>query len=451
MLASSLAFIDGSVVNVALPAIERSQGGGTEAVQWLVAGYLLPLSALLMLGGSLGDRYGHRRVLILGVVLFAAASAACGLAPSLVVLIAARFVQGIGAALLMPSSLALLGDTFAGPARGRAIGIWASAGAAMGAAGPVLGGWLVDAVSWRMIFVINIPIAATAVVLACRYVPVDPGGKTLPLDVPGAILATAGLALLTWGLTVGAGQQGWTGPAVAAIAAGVGALAAFVAWEGHRGLAAIMPLAMFGSRSFIGLTLLTLLLYGALGGLLVLLPYVLIKTAGYSSTAAGAALLPLPIIISILSPLAGKVAGRVGPKRLLVAGPLVAAAGFLLMVRIGPDAGYWVAVLPSLAVISIGLSLAVAPLTTAVLGSVDSTHTGSASGLNSAIARTGGLIGTALLGTVLASQGLALVDAFHAAALVAACACVGAAGSGMLIGGEGDDQRRPVGLDIAQV
>jgi EmrB/QacA subfamily drug resistance transporter len=442
VLASSLAFIDGSVVNVALPAIENSQGGGAEAVQWLVTGYLLPLSALLMFGGSLGDRYGRRRILVLGVVLFAVASAACGLAPSLAVLIAARFVQGIGAALLMPSSLALLGDAFAGQARGRAIGIWASAGAAMGAVGPVLGGWLVDAISWRMIFAINVPIAAAAVVLARRYVPVDPGGETPPLDVPGAILATFGLAVLTWGLTVGAGQQGWTWLGISALGIGAGALMAFVIWEGHRGQAAMMPLAMFGSRSFIGLTLLTLLLYGALGGLLVLLPYVLIKALAYSGTAAGAALLPLPLILSVLSPLVGKMAGRVGPRPLLVVGPLVAAAGFMLMVRIGPNTGYWAAVFPSLAIMSIGLALAVAPLTTAVLGSVDSAHTGSASGLNSAIARTGGLIGTALLGTVLASHGLALVGAFHAVALVAACTCVAAALSGMVIGPVAGDPRR---------
>jgi EmrB/QacA subfamily drug resistance transporter len=441
VLASSLAFIDGSVVNVALPAIQHSQGAGAEGVQWLITGYLLPLSALLMLGGSLGDRYGRRRILVVGVALFAAASAACGLASTLTVLIVARVVQGVGAALLMPSSLALLGDAFTGPARGRAIGIWAAAGAAMGAAGPVLGGWLVDAVSWRMIFAINIPIALASIVLAWRYVPVDPEGKTPPLDIPGAGLVTIGLAVVTWGLTVGAGQQGWTWPAVSAVGIGVATLAAFIFWEAHRGQSAMMPLAMFGSRSFVGLTLLTLLLYGALGGLFVLLPYVLIKAAGYSGTAAGAALLPLPLILSALSPLVGGLAGRVGPKPLLVAGPLIAAAGFLLMVRVGPDTAYWTTLFPSLAVMSVGMALAVAPLTTAVLESVDAAHTGSASGLNSAIARTGGLVGTALLGNVLASEGSALVGAFHAVALIAAVTCVAAAASGLLIAAAGDDRR----------
>ena len=433
VLASSLAFIDGSVVNVALPAIQRSQGGGAEGVQWLVTGYLLPLSALLMFGGSLGDRYGRRRILVLGVALFAAASAACGLASDLAILIMARIVQGVGAALLMPSSLALLGTAFTGPARGKAIGIWAAAGAAMGAAGPVLGGWLVDAFSWRMIFAINIPIAAASIVLAWRYVPTDPEGDAPTLDIPGASLATIGLAAVTWALTVGAGLQGWNWPAVSAVGTGVTGLCAFVVWEGHRGQAAMMPLAMFGSRSFVGLTLLTLLLYGALGGLFVLLPYVLIKAVGYSGTAAGAALLPLPLILSAVSPIVGGFAGRIGPKPLLVAGPLVAATGFLLMVRVGPGAGYWTTLFPSLAVMSLGMGLAVAPLTTAVLGSVDEAHTGSASGLNSAIARTGGLIGTALLGDVLASEGPALVGAFHIVALVAACTCVAAAASGLLI------------------
>ena len=443
ILASSLAFIDGSVVNVALPAIERSQGGSAEGVQWLITGYLLPLSALLMFGGSLGDRYGRRRILVLGIGLFAAASAACGAAPSLGVSIAARFVQGVGAALLLPSSLALLGATFTGPARGRAIGIWASAGAATGAAGPVLGGWLVDAVSWRMIFAINIPIAAMAILLARRAVPADRPGDAARLDLLGAGLATMGLAALTWGLTIGAGQRGWTWPAVSAMGAGAAALALFVAWEGHKRQDAMMPLAMFGSRRFVGLTLLTLLLYGALGGLLVLLPYVLIKAAGYSGVAAGAALLPLPLILSALSPLAGGFAGRVGVRPLLITGPLIAACGFLLMIRVGPGMGYWTTLFPNLALMSAGLALAVAPLTTAVLESVDAAHTGAASGLNSAIARTGGLIGTALLGTAFAAQGAALVHAFHGFAVVAACVCVAAAASGVMIGaGRGSGARR---------
>ncbi len=433
MLASSLAFIDGSVVNVALPAIEHSQGGGAEGLQWLVNGYLLPLSALLMFGGSLGDRFGRRRILVLGVTLFGVASIVCGLAPNLTVLLAARFAQGMGAALLMPCSLALLGAAFTGAARGRAIGIWAAAGAAMGAAGPVLGGWLVDTVSWRMIFGINVPIAFATILLAWRYVPAGTNRHPPALDVPGATLATVGLAALTWGLITGTGSRGWAAPAIAGFAMGVLLLVAFVLWEGRQRQAAMMPLGMFGSRSFIGLTLLTLLLYGALGGLLVLLPYVLIQAAGYSTTAAGAALLPLPLILSALSPLMGGLAGRIGAKPLLVMGPLVAAVGFLLMLRLGPDAGYWMGLFPSLTVMSAGLALAVAPLTTAVLASVDAAHTGSASGLNSAIARTGGLIGTALLGTVLAAQGAALMAAFHVVAVIAACVCVAASACAALI------------------
>jgi EmrB/QacA subfamily drug resistance transporter len=432
ILASSLAFIDGSVVNVGLPAIGRSLSGDAPELQWLIGGYLLPLSALLLLGGSLGDKFGRRRMLVLGVLLFGVASAACGVAPSLPMLITTRFLQGIGAALLMPNSLAILGSTFAGKARGRAIGIWAAAGAATGAAGPVLGGWLIDAISWRMIFFINLPLVAGSIILALRYVHKDPEGDRPPLDLIGAILATVSLGALTWGLIIGTGRQGWTAPAVAGLGAGLALLAAFVAWEGGKGRDAMMPLSLFGSRSFAGLTLLTLLLYGALGGLLVLLPYVLIETGGYSSTMAGVALLPLPLIIAATSPMLGGVAGRFGARPLLVAGPLIVTAGLLLLVRVNADMAYWATVFPGLLVISAGMACAVAPLTTAVLASVDPVHTGSASGFNSAIARTGGLVATALLGSALASRGGALVENFHAALIVAALACVAAAASAAL-------------------
>ena len=432
VLASGLAFIDGSVVNVGLPAIGHGLDADATGLQWLVDGYLLPLSALLLLGGSLGDRLGRRRVLVLGVTLFGVASAACAVAPELAVLIAARILQGVGAALLMPSSLAILGETFQGEARGWAIGIWAAAGAATGAAGPVLGGWLIDAISWRMIFFINIPLAGAVVFLAWRYVREDADGHRPPLDLAGAVLASLGLGALTWGLVDGTGGSGWTMPAGLGFAAGVALLGAFVAWEGRKGQAAMMPLSLFGSRGFVGLTLLTLLLYGALGGLLVLLPYVLIEAGGYTSVTAGVALLPLPAILALASPLTGGIAGRIGARPLLVMGPLIVAAGLLLMVRVAAEANYWTTVLPALAVISVGLACAVAPLTTAVLASVDADHTGSASGLNNAVARTGGLIATALLGRVLAARGSSLIEYFHAAVIAAAVACVAAAASAAL-------------------
>ncbi|HYZ32214.1 MAG TPA: MFS transporter, partial [Crenalkalicoccus sp.] len=354
-------------------------------------------------------------------------SLGCAAAPDLGTLLAARFVQGAGAALLMPSSLAILGATFAGPAKGRAIGIWAASGAAMGAVGPVLGGWLIDLGSWRAVFLISLPLAGGAILLALRSVPPDPTRNAGGLDWPGAALATIGLGALTWALTEGAGPSGWTARPAGLAALAVAALAGFVLHEARRGDRAMMPLALFASRRFVGLTLLTLLLYGALGALFVLLPYVLIETAGYAATAAGAALLPLPLVLSLASPAMGALAARHGPRLPLTFGALIVAAGFLLAQRIGPGASYWTEVLPAILVIAIGLSGAVAPLTNAVLDSVDERHAGAAAGFNSAVARTGGLVATALLGSVLAKQGAALLAAFHGAMLVASVCCVIAA------------------------
>ena len=427
ILASSLAFVDGSVVNVALPAIGQALGAPTGGLQWVVNGYLLPLSALLLLGGAAGDRWGRRPLLLAGILVFGAASLACALAPDLPTLVVARFVQGCGAAMLMPTSLAVLGDTFSGEARGRAIGIWAATGAIAGAIGPVLGGVLVDAVGWRAVFLINLPLAAAALLLASRVVPATTAKSGQRLDIPGALLVTAGLGLVSLGLTEGSGRVGWSVSTVGEAATGVVALLLFLLVERRRGESAMMPLAMFGSAAFTGLTLLTLLVYGALGGLFVLLPFVLIQAGGYSASMAGAALLPLPLLLAVVSPLAGSLAGRVGPRLPLTIGPAIVAAGFLMMLRITPAVPYWTEVLPALLVVSIGLAGAVAPLTNAVLGSVGADHTGSASGLNSAVARTGGLVATALIGPVLAATGSALVGAFHTAALCAAASCLAGA------------------------
>jgi EmrB/QacA subfamily drug resistance transporter len=427
ILASSLAFIDGSVVNVGLPAIGRSVAADAAGLQWIINAYLLPLSALLLLGGMAGDRFGRRRLLMVGTGAFAFASLGCALAPDLATLLASRVVQGVGAAMLLPNSLALLGKTFSGPAKGRAIGVWAAAGAAAGAVGPVLGGWLIDVGSWRAIFLINLPLAASAVMLAWRYLEPDENGEDQPLDTLGASLATLGVAALTWALTVGSGQRGWTQTTVGTGVAALAVMLLFTLVEKRRGDRAMMPVNLFASRTFLGLTLFTLLLYAALGGLFVLVPYVLITAGGYSSTEAGAALLPLPLVISVMSPLIGGLAGRIGPRLPLGIGSLVAAGGFLLALRIGNTARYWTEVIPAVFAISLGVSGAVAPLTTAVLSSVDAHHTGSASGLNSAVARTGGLIATALLGAVLAAAGAELWAAFHAAMLIGAATCAAAA------------------------
>jgi len=430
ILASSLAFVDGSVVNVALPAIGRDLAGAAADLQWVVNAYLLPLSALLLLGGGAGDRFGRRRLLVAGIALFAAASCLCAFAQGLPTLLLGRVLQGVGAAMLMPNSLAVLGTAFAGEARGRAIGTWAAAGAMAGALGPLLGGWLVDAVGWRTIFLINLPIAVAAIWMILRHVPETAETDRPALDWTGGLLATAALGALTWGLTIRSAGEGGG----AALAAATLLLAAFVAVEWRRGEKAMMPLALFTSRGFVGLSLLTLLLYGALGGLLVLLPYVLIQQGGYSAFQAGAALLPFPLAIGIASRAMGRLAARTGPRLPLAAGPLIVAAGFALALRIdGGGGSYWSEVLPCILVISLGMAGAVAPLTTAVLGSVDAHHAGTASGFNSAVARTGGMIATALLGAALAARGEALISSFHAAALVAAGAALAASASALLL------------------
>ena len=426
ILASSLAFVDGSVVNVALPAIGQNLHADAGMLQWVVNSYLLPLSALLLLGGAAGDHFGRRRLLISGTALFALASLGCAAAPNLSALLTSRLLQGVGAAMLMPNSLAILGQSFAGESKGRAIGIWAASGAALGAIGPVIGGWLIDLGSWRAIFLLNLPLAIGAIVLAWQFVPRDHETRDHPLDVLGGLLATVGLAALTWALTIGSGTGGWTPGAGVAAVFSAGLLILFLLIERRRGEAAMLPLGLFASKSLIGLTLFTFLLYGALGELFVLVPYMLIKAAGYSATAAGAALLPLPLVLTMTSPLFGGLAGRIGPRLPLATGPLVVAAGFALALRIDTSAHYWSDVLPMILLIAFGMSAAVAPLTTAVLTAVDAQHTGSASGLNSAVARLGGLIATALLGTVLAAQGQLLLTAFHVAMLAGAVACVAA-------------------------
>jgi EmrB/QacA subfamily drug resistance transporter len=425
ILASSLSFVDGSVTNVALPAIGKSLGGGAADLQWVINAYLLPLSALLLLGGAAGDRYGRRRLLVGGTALFAIASILCALAPDLNLLLAGRALQGIGAAILMPNSLAILGASFSGEARGRAIGIWASMGAVMAAIGPVLGGWLIDVVGWRAIFFINLPLAAGAIMLGLIFVQDSHDRERPALDIPGGLLATAALGALTWGLTIGSGHAGWTAFAISGVAAGLALLLAFIGVERLRGERAMMPLAMFGSASFIGLTLLTLLLYGALGAVMVLVPYVLIQ-GGYSATQGGSALVPVAVVLALLSPLMGKLAGRMGARMPLTLGPLVVAGGFLLALRMGVQAHYWTEVLPAILVISIGMSGAVAPLTNAVLGAVSNRYTGAASGFNSAVARAGGLIATALLGSVLGAKGDSLITGFHTAVMACAIACAAA-------------------------
>lgn len=425
MLASSLAFIDGSVTNVALPSIGKDLSGNAANLPWIINAYLLPLSALLLIGGAAGDHFGRRRMLIAGIVLFALASMGCALAPDLRVLLAARAVQGIGAAILMPNSLGILGSSFQGEARGRAVGTWAAAGAIASAVGPPLGGWLVDSVGWRAIFFLNIPVAAVAILSALRYV-TESEREAQPLDWQGAILATTALGSLTWALTLWSSRHGVSLQSAVGLAAGVVLLLFFIWNERRRGEHAMMPLTLFASRPFVGLTLLTMMLYGSLGGLLVLLPYFLIVGGHYTPTQAGLALLPFSIVIGTASRIAGRLSERIGPRWPLTIGPVVTGCGFALLIGADPTQSYWTNVLPGMAVVALGMAGAVAPLTTAVLSSVDDRHTGTASGFNSAIARTGGLIAIALAGAAMSVPAVEIAGVFHVAAAVAASFAVAA-------------------------
>ena len=444
ILASSLAFVDGSVVNVGLPSMGRSLHADAADLQWIINAYLLPLTALLLLGGALGDRFGRRPMLLFGMALFTAGSATCAMAMNLAWLLTARAAQGIGAALLLPNSLAILGGAFSGEARGRAVGTWSAASAIAGAVGPVVGGGLIDLFGWRAMFLINLPLALAAIGLGLVVVHDPPGNAgDSPLDWSGALLATGSLSALIWGLTLGAGRAGWSGPVAAAMLLAVALFGAFLGVEWRRGASAMMPLALFEASTFVGLTLQTLLLYGALGALLVLVPYVLIEGAGYTATAAGAAVLPFPLVIAVMSPWMGGIAERVGPRKPLTLGSLVVAAGFVALLRVRPHVSYATEVLPAILLISLGMAATVAPLTTAVLGSVDARHTGSASGLNSAVARAGGLIATALLGGVFAAGGSKLFNAFHVSAIVCATVSLAAAGVAFVLVG----RHRPANRD----
>ncbi len=420
ILASSLSFVDASVLNVALPAIRASYGAGAEQVQWVVNAYLLPLSALLLLGGALGDHFGRRRLLILGTGLFGTASLVCALAPTLPLLLAARAAQGVGAALLLPNSLALLNAAYSGDKRGWAVGIWAAAGAAAAAIAPLIGGYLVDAVGWPSIFYINLPLAAGAILFAMIFVEESREAGAGRTDYAGALLATAGLGAVTYGLTIWSAHRRAEPAAVVTSFLGLALLGGFLLAEHRRGPRAMMPLELFSNRCFSGLNLLTFLLYGAFGAAMLLIPYVLISSGGYSPVETGLAMLPMPVLMTSVSPYMGSIAARIGPRIPLTAGPLVVAAGLLLSWLMVPQGSYWSGTFPTILVMAIGMTIAVAPLTASVLGSVEEKHVAMASGFNSAVARTGGLIATALLGAVLAGSGTQLFGGFHVAMTVSA-------------------------------
>jgi EmrB/QacA subfamily drug resistance transporter len=417
--ASSLAFIDGSILNVALPAIRAGTGASAAEVQWVVNVYTLPLAALILLGGSLGDHQGRRRWLVIGTSLFGAGSLLCALSGSLEPLLVGRALQGTGAGLLLPNSLALLNGAYEGEARGRAIGTWAAAGAIAAAIAPPLGGWLVDHVGWQSIFYINLPFVAAAILVALARVAEVKEPEKARLDLGGAALATLGLGAATYGLTLWSQKFVLTPTAATALIIGAVLLAVFIFYERRLGTRAMIPLALFAeNRCFSALNLMTFLLYGAFAGSLLLIPYVLIEVGHYSPVEAGLSLLPLSILLGSLSPLMGKLAVRIGPRIPLTVGPLVVGAGLVLATRIASSQDYWTHVLPGILVMSIGMTLAVAPLTSTVLAAVGRHQTGMASGFNSAVSRIGGLIAVALLGKVLAGNGPAMLQPFATALVI---------------------------------
>lgn len=396
VLGSGMAFLDGTVVNVALPAITRDLDATVAGAQWTITGYALTLASLILLGGSLGDRYGRRRLYVVGVTWFVLASIACAAAPTIWVLVAARILQGVGGALLTPGSLAIIAATFAAGDRSRAIGIWSGLSGVTTLLGPFVGGWLVDAASWRWVFVINVPIGLAVVAITARHVPESrDASATGGPDLTGAALATAGLAGITYGL-IGLGG-GVTRLTVGALVAGAAALAAFVVVEQRR-RRPLVPLGMFAERQFTAANLVTFFVYAALSGVSLFVTVQLQVGAGYSALAAGAAMAPVTVLLLLLSPRAGALCARIGPRLPMSAGPLLSGVGAaMLALAVGMDAPYLTHVLPGVVVFGLGLALTVAPLTATVLGAAEQRHAGIASGVNNAVARTAGLLAIAVL------------------------------------------------------
>ena len=431
VLGSSMVFLDGTVVNVALPSIGRDLGASTSALQWILNGYLLTLAALILLGGSLGDRYGRRRVFALGASLFTAASLLCAVSPNVELLIVARLIQGVGGALLTPGSLAMIETSFRPADRARAIGAWSGLGGVATAIGPLLGGYLVGSVSWRAIFLINLPLGAFVVVMAGRHVPEtrDPMAHG-DLDVAGAALAALGLAGVTYALIEGPGTSISAAVLIAAIG-GVLGLIAFIVRE-RRTANPMMPLQMFASRQFSSANLVTFVVYASLSGFFFLFVAFLQISMGYSPIAAGAASLPVTVLMLLLSSRSGALAQRIGPRIPLTVGPLVIAAGLLMMTRIQPGDSYVSSVLPAVIVFGLGLTLVVAPVTATVLAAADTRHSGIASGINNAVSRVGGLLAVAVLPVIAGLTGhkfyepRAMTHGFHVA--MAACAGLSAFG-----------------------
>jgi EmrB/QacA subfamily drug resistance transporter len=429
VLGSGITALDATVVGIALPAIGRDFHAGVTALQWVVDAYTLTLAGLLLLGGTLGDSFGRRKMFVVGTVWFAVASLLCGLAPDAGVLIAARALQGVGGALLTPGSLAILQASFAQQDRSAAIGAWSGLGGVATAIGPFLGGWLISAVSWRLIFFINLPVAALVVVISSRHVPETRSpGPTPKLDVRGAVTISGALAGITYGL-IGASSYGWASvPVLVPLGVGALLLGLFI-WTEATERAPMLPLSVFASRQFSAANAVTFVVYAALSGLLFLVPTVLQIVHGYSPLLAGTALLPVTFIMLLLSSRSGALAARIGPRLQMSAGPVVVGASFLLFTRISDSGNYLTAVLPAALVFGLGIAIMVAPLTSTALAAAPAEHAGVASAVNNDVARAAGLIAVAVLPALAGISGqsylhpAALAHGFRTAAIMAAVFC----------------------------
>jgi EmrB/QacA subfamily drug resistance transporter len=448
VLGSAMASIDATVVGIALPAIGKDFHANLAALQWVVTAYTLTLAGLLLFAGALGDRYGRKRVFVVGVIWFALASLLCGLALNSAMLIAARALQGVGAALLTPGSLAIIQASFVPADRGKAIGAWSGFAGVGSAIGPFIGGWLIQAVSWQLIFAINVPIAALVVAVSLRHVPesrdVNATGR---VDIAGGALVTVGLIGLTYGLIEGP-IRGWISPLpLVALIAGVALLATFIWWE-RRAKQPVMPLSLFRSTQFNAANVATFVVYAALGGALFLLPIQLIQVSRYTALEAGVSLLPVTAIMLALSARSGGLAARIGPRLQMTVGPLVIAAGLALFARIGHSGDYLTEVLPAVVVFGLGLAINVAPLTSTVLGAVSAEHAGAASAINNDVARAAGLIAVAVLPAAAGLSGASYLHpeafsaGFRTASFISAALCVfGAVIAGLTI-------RNPVKVEV---
>ena len=448
VLGSAMASIDATVVGIALPAIGKDFHANLAALQWVVTAYTLTLAGLLLFAGALGDRYGRKLVFVIGVIWFALASLLCGIALNSAMLIAARALQGVGAALLTPGSLAIIEASFVPSDRGKAIGAWSGFAGVGSAIGPFIGGWLIQAVSWRLIFAINVPIAAVVIAVSLRHVPESRDTRaTGRVDIAGGTLVTIGLIGLTYGLIEGP-IRGWTNPLpLTALIGGVAVLAVFIWWE-RRAKAPVLPLSLFRSAQFSAANVATFVVYAALSGALFLLPIQLQQVSGYTALEAGISLLPVTAIMLALSARSGDLAARIGPRLQMTIGPLVLAAGLALFARIGHSGSYLTDVLPAVVVFGFGLAINVAPLTSTVLAAVPAEHAGAASAINNDVARAAGLIAVAVLPAAAGLSGASYLHpeafsaGFHTASFMSAGICViGAVIAGLTI-------RNPVAAQV---